>query len=69
MSDIIITVNGREERCPEGFSVRDYLEAKGVEPARVAAEYNGVILRPESFAATFLQEGDNIEFIRFVGGG
>lgn len=70
MSDSIkIIVNGKEETCPAGTSVSDYLRAKGVDAAQVAAEHNGVILKPESFALAALKEGDSIEFIRFVGGG
>lgn len=68
-SDIKITVNGQLESCPQGASVQDYLEARGVDSAQVVAEHNGVILKPESFAAAALKDGDNIEFIRFVGGG
>lgn len=67
--NIKITVNGREESCPYGFSISDYLAAKGVNCAQVVAERNGVILKPEAFAGTSLQDGDSIEFIRFVGGG
>lgn len=67
--DIKITVNGKEEYCPEACSISDYLAARGVEAAQVVAEHNGVILKPESFQNTTLKGGDNIEFIRFVGGG
>ncbi|MDL2321613.1 sulfur carrier protein ThiS [Desulfosarcina sp. OttesenSCG-928-B08] len=70
MDDTIrITVNGQIESCPQGVSVQDYLAARGVNPAEVVAERNGVILRPESFKDSVLGNGDNIEFIRFVGGG
>lgn len=66
---IKITVNGLDEACPAGSSIHDYLAARGVESARVVAELNGQILKPESFAGAVLREGDKVEFIRFVGGG
>ena len=71
MSDksIQITVNGQPESCPAGHSIQNYLEDRGGNPAEVVSEYNGNILKPEHFAAQKLQDGDNIEFIRFVGGG
>lgn len=68
-NDITIKVNGQDEPCPEGLSIQDYLAARGVEAAQVVAEHNGAILKPEAFASTTLKDGDNIEFIRFVGGG
>lgn len=66
---INITVNGQHENCPNGWSIHDYLENQGVNPAEVVSEYNGGILKPEHFSGQKLQDGDNIEFIRFVGGG
>lgn len=66
---INITVNGQPERCLVDWSIEDYLTAKGVNPSEVVAEYNGGILRPEAYAGQKLQDGDSIEFIRFVGGG
>lgn len=67
--DIKITVNGQQEASPEGSSIQDYLKSKGLKPLEVVAELNGEILKPVSFADIFLNDGDNIEFIRFVGGG
>ncbi len=64
-----ITVNGKPESVEDGATVAQLLEAKGVNPARVAVELNRRILRREEFASTALVAGDALEVVTFVGGG
>lgn len=55
---------------PEGAAtVQDLLERQGWRADQVAVEHNGTILRREDFSTTALSDGDNLEVVRFVGGG
>lgn len=64
-----ITLNGKAESVEEGSTIADLLQAKGVNPARVAVELNRRILRREEFGSTRLEAGDAVEVVTFVGGG
>ncbi len=64
-----ITLNGKPESVEEGSTVAALLQAKGVNPARVAVELNRRILRREEFPTTVLSVGDALEVVTFVGGG
>lgn len=64
-----ITLNGKPESVEEGSTLAQLLEAKGVNPARVAVELNRRILRREEFTSARLAAGDVVEVVTFVGGG
>ncbi len=64
-----ITVNGKRESIGSALVLTEYLRGLGLNPETVVVERNGVILRPEEFASTRLQEADCLEIIHFVGGG
>lgn len=69
--DMTIKINGTaEEVQKESLTVSELLEIKEVQnPEAVSVEYNGEYLDRESFTATVLKEGDEIEFLYFMGGG
>jgi thiamine biosynthesis protein ThiS len=66
---IDITLNGKPEQLQPGMTVTQLLEAKGVNPQRVAVELNRRILSRGEFPATELRPGDVVEVVTFVGGG
>ncbi|HAD05052.1 MAG: thiamine biosynthesis protein ThiS [Desulfuromonadales bacterium GWD2_61_12] len=63
-----IIVNGTAKSDPAA-DVAGLLTQLGLDPARVAVEYNRNILARERFAATTLADGDELEIVQFVGGG
>ena len=63
-----ITVNGKEKTAHPA-SVAALLTELGLDPARVAVEYNRAILPAAAFVATALKDGDELEIVQFVGGG
>lgn len=65
----MIQVNGQSTALEPGTSVETLLQSRGLDPARVAVERNGVIVRRADFAQTLLADGDKIEIVHFVGGG
>ena len=67
-----LTINGAEKQFPEGqlpCSIIELLEQLGVDAATVVAEVDGQIVERKKFAQTKLQQGQNIELVRFVPGG
>ena len=62
-------VNGKEVVLATPVSLADYLEREGFNVQRVVVERNGAIITREHFADTFLDDGDRLEVVQFVGGG
>jgi sulfur carrier protein len=64
-----LTVNGEKRAVPEGTTVSQLLELLQVMPERVVVEVNVTILKRAEHAGTVLKDGDQVEIVRFVGGG
>ena len=66
-----LTINGRADTIEkERLSVIELLQMKDVEmPEMVSVQLNGDILERSDFDSTFVAEGDEVEFLYFMGGG
>ncbi|NLZ48776.1 MAG: sulfur carrier protein ThiS [Clostridiales bacterium] len=64
-----ITVNGKKEKIDHGTSLLIFLKQKGVDPDTVVVEYNYEVVKKEEWDRIILKENDNLEVLRFVGGG
>jgi sulfur carrier protein len=64
-----LTVNGNPVELPDGSTVAGLLTHLAVEPARVAIERNQDVIPRRTWAEARLVDGDQIEIVRFVGGG
>jgi sulfur carrier protein len=64
-----IVVNGQPRQVPEGQRLLQLLDCLEVEPARVAIELNGAIVRRELWSDTPVEGGATLEIVQFVGGG
>ena len=66
-----IQINGREESLDhEGLSVAELLKVKEVpDPDMVSVQLNGDILDRNTFSGTSVNDGDELEFLYFMGGG
>lgn len=64
-----VKINGKEQDVDAPCNLRELLQQLEVNPQLVAVEYNGEILRRESFESVALQEGDILEIVHMVGGG
>jgi thiamine biosynthesis protein ThiS len=64
-----ITINGSSRPLAGPTTIKALLAELGLDPVRVAVEYNRDILPRERFAATTIEDGDTIEIVQFVGGG
>lgn len=65
----MITVNGRTVDQADGLSLTLYLTQEGYTLTRVAVECNGEIIPKKKYDQKFLEDGDVLEVVHFVGGG
>ena len=66
---ITLTINGRCRELEGPTNLIDFLHASGVNLQFVAVAHNGEVLEKESFTHIMLNEGDEVEIVRPVGGG
>jgi sulfur carrier protein len=66
-----IKLNGKAFLVNESEStILELLKKAHVEkPEMVSVQFNGEFVDKESFAATLLKEGDEVDFVYFMGGG
>jgi sulfur carrier protein len=63
-----VKVNGKSEDI-QSSSVLDLLTLKKIDPQMVAVEVNDKMIDREHLATTTLNEGDQVEFLFYMGGG
>jgi thiamine biosynthesis protein ThiS len=64
-----ITLNGDPTDLPGPLSVQALLDRLGIDGRIVAVERNLTVVRRAKYDETMIGEGDEIEIVRFVGGG
>ncbi len=65
-----ITVAGNKKEYPEGFTVGQLIQAENVEtPLYVTVSLNDEFLDSAVRDETVLKDGDEVEFLYFMGGG
>ncbi len=64
-----IRLNGKEYDTKGAKTVKELLEELDIHPQRVAVEVNLKIIKKSDYECTFLNEGDSVEVVSFVGGG
>ena len=65
----MLHVNGKPVELAGPTPLLDYVATLGVDPRGIAVEVNGVILQRDGYAGCTLQDGDQVEIVRMVGGG
>lgn len=63
-----VKINGKQEEVQE-TTLSDLLKAKNIEPRMVTVELNSKMVDRSTLRQTRIQEGDEIEFLFFMGGG
>lgn len=63
-----VKINGKQEEVQE-TTLSDLLKAKNIEPRMVTVELNAKMVDRSSLGNTPIHEGDEIEFLFFMGGG
>lgn len=64
-----ITVNGESRDVAPDTTVQALVESFGLDGKTVVVQRNEDIVERGDYAATLLEDGDNLDLIRFVGGG
>lgn len=64
-----ITINGIDHILDEGVSISDLLKNLNIDSRKFAIELNLVIVAAEEYQTTFIEDGDIIEVVEFIGGG
>jgi thiamine biosynthesis protein ThiS len=66
---IAIQLNGETKQVPAAQTVLALLEGLKLPVDRVAVERNLQILPRDEWSQTFVEDGDRLEVVHFVGGG
>lgn len=66
---ITFTVNGKKIGMESPLSISAYLDSIHVNPEAVVVELNYEIPDRQQWIETFLKDGDNLEIVKFIGGG
>ena len=66
---ISIIINGTQKHMTQRCNIDDLLGELHVDRKEVAVERNCNVVQKNDFDTTYLQDGDHIEIVRFVGGG
>jgi thiamine biosynthesis protein ThiS len=64
-----VVINGEPLDIPDGLTVQGLMPHLNLKAERIAVERNQELVRRADWATTFLQEGDKLEIVHFVGGG
>lgn len=65
---MLVKINGKQEEIPGG-TILDLLKAKNIDPHMVAVELNDKMIERDHLATTPVKEGDQLEFLFYMGGG
>ena len=64
-----LTINGEAREIPEGLSLAGLLQHLDLTEGLVAIERNREVVPRAEHASVFVQAGDVLEIVQFVGGG
>ena len=67
---MFIKVAGEKKEYPEGLTVKELIEQEDVEtPQYVTVTINDEFIESCAFESTEVKDGDEVEFLYFMGGG
>lgn len=64
-----IKINGKPTEVPDQSTVNELLQGRGISPGEAVVQYNGEIVDKSQWIEIILKENDELEILRFVGGG
>lgn len=64
-----IILNGKETVLKEEVSLVDFLNSRDLDLDKIVVEYNKNVVKSEEWSNITLKENDQLEVLRFVGGG
>jgi thiamine biosynthesis protein ThiS len=66
---LTIHLNGEPFDIAGPVTIGALLAALNIDPRIVAVEHNVVVVKRQHYDDTFIKDGDEVEIVRFVGGG
>ena len=67
---MFVILNGENRSLEKPLNIEELLKvAKAEQPEYVTVQLNGEFVEHEDFAKTFVKDGDEVEFLYFMGGG
>jgi len=64
-----VTINGEEREVPAGLTVDGLLDHLRIKKKTAIVEHNRTVLKQKEFPDADVEAGDNLEIVKFVGGG
>ena len=64
-----IQLNGEPFDIAGPVTISALLATLNIDPRIVAVEHNVVVVKRQHYEDTFIKDGDEVEIVRFVGGG
>lgn len=64
-----LRVNGKEVQIDDAMTLLSFLQQRDINPAMVVVEYNYEVYGRERWENIWLKDGDNLEIVKFIGGG
>ena len=69
MNTVQVMLNGKEEIVEIEMNVTRFLQSKGMDFTTIIVEYNGEIIKQQTWESVMLKNNDRLEVLKFVGGG
>jgi sulfur carrier protein len=66
---LTLTVNGESRQLDAPATVAALIARLGLDKRKIAVERNEAIVPRSAYAETWLQPGDRLEIVHFIGGG
>ncbi|WP_041274352.1 sulfur carrier protein ThiS [Desulforamulus reducens] len=64
-----IVYNGKVATLPDAMTIGQFIQEKGFNPNTIIIEHNNRLIKKDDWSKLVLQENDQLEVLRFVGGG
>ncbi len=64
-----LKINGRESEVEEGLNLDGLLLKYKLRKEQVVVEVNQAVPEKQTYARTYLRDGDAVEIVKFMGGG
>jgi thiamine biosynthesis protein ThiS len=64
-----IRINGEHRRVEQGLTIAELVRELGFDPVRVAVERNLEVVPRSTLTEVSVEDGDDYEIVRLVGGG
>ena len=68
-STLQVRINGEHRRVESGITIAELVREIGFDPVRVAVERNLEVVPRSTLGDVQVEDGDDYEIVRFVGGG